>query len=900
MINTYKLTLILLYFGIIFEVSSYSNDSFSKEKDILLKQRELIGIYKYSQKIIILSDKEKLNDVREVLKKASVTILAEGGLFLVIRAQKNSKEAKFEKTMKTLLDRKLISSIKSDETIIAKEELVVKDDCLLKTLSTEPAVDQLNSMLGIVKTSDPNNCHLSPHCANGSNPAWSKLKVGADLADKIVENILRPLAPQRKQKSAATVAILDSGFDKEKHSQSIKTTSFNIKKGYKSAGNASIDPHGHGTGVTGIVSGKGIGITKNVNLRVYRVTEKNAQGLTSKGLLAASIEKACKESDVVNISWGAVSEGEVYGKGSRPLWFKRAQELGCIVVKSAGGRGPSSKETNTLNSPLLKVSSGDRNSHQSYFSSTGDIQAPGEGVFTLLNYSNAGSSKKACHIQGRPVEPVNGTSFAGPVIAAIAGQVITILRAQNQLPAEPHKRIKLVKSILLASSQWSGDANKRNVKEVNALGAALIAKGITANNISFDQRKLIQIGQSQTKKACQQKGLSCSESLICKDMKKCANELRYKSLVCLPPVKKEQIKLSSLLKSLSEVELAGQSKKNKISVSSQEMKKFCSDSQEYQDRKKEAFKYKGYITENDHEGKSKIKYYKGCPISLNKKGWMEQIHANLCEASGDPANLRSIKIPSHFYTVFDGCAGFSASTALKAAPMLANINGSEGDDLGKGSFYGGDVMLKLIQEVQSKGDKDSRDNYEMRYYASSGLHFTQEYEASIGCAEEMDFYLDMHKSHVPEQKDPKFIVMGYSNGGHNSLRFANNFGESREVDLAITIDPVPKGLRYLKNKILRLKNMDYGEKTDKTKRFINIYQNIESGPKKDLPLDLHFHGAPVRGAMNLHLMNERGTNPVDAHTEILKEKGLLEALHCELEKVHGRVGAENCSKIKYK
>ncbi len=378
--------------------------------------------------------------------------------------------------------------------------------------------------------------------------------------------------------------------------------------------------------------------------------------------------------------------------------------------------------------------------------------------------------------------------------------------------------------------------------------------------------------------------------------------LGISSLVCLPPKKEDQVKLSALLKNLGEVELtesmAGQPNRaiaNKRSVSPQKMKEFCSKSQKIQDRKEEAYINRGYIRVEDYEGNSTTSYYKGCPKSLKKNPWMEQVHANLCGSGG--TNLRSIKIPSHFYTVFDGCAGFSAKTALKAAPSLANINGSEGKDLGKGSFYGGDVMLKLIQEVQAKGDKDSRHNFEMRYYASSGLHFTQEYDAAIGCAEEMDFYLDMHKSHVPEQKAPKFVVMGYSNGGHNSLRFAHNFGDSREVDLAITIDPVAKGLRYMTNKILGRKHKNYGEKPSTTKRLLNIYQNIEAGPKKDLPLDLHFHGAQVRGGVNLHLMKDG--NPVDAHTEILKEQSLLDALHCELEKVHGRGGGEHCSRVKY-
>ncbi len=526
MTNFCKLILILVYFGISFETLS---KSWNKEKEnILLNQRELNGIYRYSQKIITLSDKEKIYDVRKVLKNVSITILAEGELFLVIRPQKNSVKGKFDEAMKALLDEELIISIENDETLVAREELISKDDCLLRTLSMEPVGDQLNPMLDILDNYDPNKCHLSPHCANGSNPAWSKLKVGADLADKVVEDVLAQIPAQARKGSAATVAIIDSGFAVKKHSQSIKTLSFNSKKGHKSAGNPSLDPHGHGTAVTGIVSGKGIGITKNVNLKAYRVTEKDANGITSKALLAASIEKACEESDVVNISWGSVSNGEVYGKGREPLWLQKAKDSGCLVVKSAGRSGPHSKELNLLNSPLLTVSSGDRNSRQSYFSSTGDIQAPGEGVFTLLNHNNGASLKTACQIQGRPVEPVDGTSFAGPAIAAIAGQVITILRARKQLPTDPQKKIKLVKSILLASSQWSPDAKKKKAKEVNALGAALIAKGIASNNMTFDQEELIKIGKSQTKHVCQNKVLNCDKRLICEFRKRCVNELRYK------------------------------------------------------------------------------------------------------------------------------------------------------------------------------------------------------------------------------------------------------------------------------------------------------------------------------------------------------------------------------------
>ena len=105
----------------------------------------------------------------------------------------------------------------------------------------------------------------------------------------------------------SNTAVIDSGFDGRSQLGSLMVTP-QLLKGYPEAGNEKIDPDGHGTAVSGMIAGKGVGFTKYVNLNIYRITKKFAGGSISSKNLTTSILNACKTSEIVNVSWGSSAD----------------------------------------------------------------------------------------------------------------------------------------------------------------------------------------------------------------------------------------------------------------------------------------------------------------------------------------------------------------------------------------------------------------------------------------------------------------------------------------------------------------------------------------------------------------------------------------------------------------
>ena len=144
------------------------------------------------------------------------------------------------------------------------------------------------------------NCKLYPHCEDGSNPNWAAMQIGADLADKIVGKYLNRYG-SRKAGVAATVAVIDTGFDTDNggvdrngNPNALNALSVTIEKGFQGAGEPLNDVDGHGTAVAGTIAGKGVGVSQNLNLKLYRATEDNAAGTVAFSILDAAIEKACE------------------------------------------------------------------------------------------------------------------------------------------------------------------------------------------------------------------------------------------------------------------------------------------------------------------------------------------------------------------------------------------------------------------------------------------------------------------------------------------------------------------------------------------------------------------------------------------------------------------------------
>lgn len=243
---------------------------------------------------------------------------------------------------------------------------------------------------------------------------------------------------------------------------------------------APYDDHGHGTHVSGIISGNGFdtfgtraGVAPDAHLVSLKVLDGQGRGVISN--VIAALEWVIRNSAaynlrVVNLSIGAAVT-ESYNTDPLTLAAKRAVDAGIVVVTAAGNLG-----TNRLgqlqygaiaapgNAPwVLTVGA---SSHQGTvnrnddviagFSSRGpsavdfeakpDIVAPGVGTASLsdplsLLYSTNGSSLLggSFWLAYKPYISLSGTSMSAPVVA---GSVALMLQANPSLTPN------LVKAIL--------------------------------------------------------------------------------------------------------------------------------------------------------------------------------------------------------------------------------------------------------------------------------------------------------------------------------------------------------------------------------------------------------------------------------------------------------------------
>lgn len=538
------------------------------------------------QKILRLSPNANKGELKSDLDRHGFKVLAEGKSFLVIIPKVEMNRFAFRNKLSFLSRREDIVEVKDDKVRIKQQQEVTNlHDC--PQMQVGPVINAYTGINADVydAVSEVTNpgCQLFPSCSNGDNPAWARMQIGADMADEIVEDVLGELPEERRAESAARIAVVDSGFDQQNQEGGLDVLSLDIEMGHDSSGRANIDPDGHGTAVSGMIGAEGIGVSRFVHLDVYRVTEEHALGSTSNGLLAAAIERACQGSDIVNVSWGSLAHEWGLTDVDDQEWYDEAQRQGCLVVQSSGNSGYRRNEFEAppIDSPYLTVAATNELAVDASFSTVGMITAPGEGVYTLLSHNHEyrdSTIRNACRYNGHVIGPINGTSFASPALAGVAGQVISVLRAKGTLPENPRKKLALIKSILLASTNWNAQVG-RNPTQVNALAATKIATNLTTELIdstvetnmmnrigviqsltgssvySFDLDRLVEIGQSGLGDTCEEQNESCLFPADCESKKDCISSLRYQTMLCVPPSREQQNQLFELLTDLGEDEL---------------------------------------------------------------------------------------------------------------------------------------------------------------------------------------------------------------------------------------------------------------------------------------------------------------------------------------------------------
>lgn len=215
----------------------------------------------------------------------------------------------------------------------------------------------------------------------------------------------------------ATIAVIDTGVRSSHQDLTDNLLEGSLAPDFESADTS--DPHGHGTAVSGVIAaaanGSGVvGTAHRVNVIPIKVP-LTEEGKVLTSTLASAIFNTVLyyEPDVINISIGySGTEGNTHEQIT--LAVNKALSCGTIVVCSAGNYNvntyvyPASLDGVVSVSSIKKVSGNYTHSDYTYNDKI-TIAAPGENVYSTSNSSNTSYAI------------YNGTSFASPYVAAVAG-----------------------------------------------------------------------------------------------------------------------------------------------------------------------------------------------------------------------------------------------------------------------------------------------------------------------------------------------------------------------------------------------------------------------------------------------------------------------------------------------
>lgn len=270
------------------------------------------------------------------------------------------------------------------------------------------------------------------------------------------------------------------------------------------------DDNGHGTHVSGIISGNGLlslgaraGIAPDAHLVSLKVIDQNGRGVISSVIAALDwvvTNRAAYNLRVINLSVGA-KVTESYNTDPLTIAAKRAVDAGVVLVTAAGNLGK-----NALGQPQYGAITAPGNapwvitvgasSHQGTvtrvddvmagFSSRGpsavdyeakpDLVAPGVGTVSLSDPNSLMYLTKATSLIGvstftgfQPYLSLSGTSMSSPVVA---GSIALMLQANPKLTPN------LVKAILEYTAQvYQGyDPLTQGAGFLNTKGAVDLAR----------------------------------------------------------------------------------------------------------------------------------------------------------------------------------------------------------------------------------------------------------------------------------------------------------------------------------------------------------------------------------------------------------------------------------------
>jgi subtilisin family serine protease len=187
-----------------------------------------------------------------------------------------------------------------------------------------------------------------------------------------------------------------------------------------------VEPTGHGTHVTGIVAadaGNGLGIEGVApGAKVLPIRVLDASGSATGATVAKGIDYAvAHHADVINLSLGGDAISTVLGGDEEfTAAVQRALDKGVVVIAAAGNETTPFCEQPAVTGPLLCIGAIDRRETRSFYSSSGDLVAPGG--------SSAGGPDEdilSTFVDGKYID-MAGTSQATPHVSGVAALLVSL------------------------------------------------------------------------------------------------------------------------------------------------------------------------------------------------------------------------------------------------------------------------------------------------------------------------------------------------------------------------------------------------------------------------------------------------------------------------------------------
>jgi hypothetical protein len=423
--------------------------------------------------------------------------------------------------------------------------------CIAGSISCRPRRSNSDSDLSEVPKSD---CSISTRCSNAIAKDWHQFALDVDLMREYVASI------GLGNNVSANVAVIDSGYDRKSDKLFDVPRPIEAKRGVNPTdkdpfndfskfkpdeiGDPAIDEGGHGTAVASMISGKQTGNSQGVNLSVYRVIPKGNKGSTSNTILRMSQYNACLDNQdpdgvaVINVSWGGrLDESQIEVDENSDKEFLAAMSAkGCLIVKSAGNDNFRRNRPDNPDDPLLRVAAVDTSGELSWFSTVGEIAAPGSDtlVITSQTLQRDRDDKRIPRVCDNTPHHrfVNGTSFASPISAGIAGQIVRVLKYRQGFSGiAPGDRIRLINRILTASMAF-GSINGLRAVTIADRYAALTAEQKSNLLASKDAVPFQQLLASSPDPICGLSLPNCESSRTCDDRRSCIKQARRMATMC--------------------------------------------------------------------------------------------------------------------------------------------------------------------------------------------------------------------------------------------------------------------------------------------------------------------------------------------------------------------------------